>query len=126
MQRQVLTIWEMEKEQKPEEVQISFKVDVNSVKDIENDIYESQEGQGAFLVLASKSGRTKLKCRKTRTSVHKCKAKCKAPQEKRVQRAAADETVPEVMETRKRAVWVHKTCRPVDQCTHRSESRSAR
>ena len=44
----------------------------------------------------SKAGRTKPKCRKTRTSVHKCKAKCKAPREKRVQRAAADETVLEV------------------------------
>ena len=103
MQRQVLTIWEMEMDQKPEEVQISFKVYVNRVKDGESDIYEPREaGQSALLVLASMAGRTKLKCRKTRTSVHQCEVKYKAPRE-RVQRAAADETVPEEMETRKRA-----------------------
>ena len=125
MLRQALTIREMEKDQKPEEVQISFKAYVNRVKDGQNDINEPQEAcEGALLLLTSKAGRTKPKCRKTRTPVHECKAKCKAPREKRVQRA--DETVPEVMEARKRAVWLHQTCRPVDQCTHRSESRSAR
>ena len=118
MQRQVLTIREVEKDQKPEEAQVSFKVCVHRVKDGQNDIYEPQEaGQGALLVLTSKARRTKAKCRKTRTSVHKCKAKCKVPREKRVQRAAADETAPEMMEARKRAVWLHQTCRPVDQCT---------
>ena len=34
--------------------------------------------------------------------------------------------MPNVVEARKRAVWLHQTCRPVDQCTHRSESRRAR
>ena len=64
----------MEKDQKSEEVQISFKVYVDHVKDGQNDIYEPQEaGQGALLVLTSKAGRAKPKCRKTRTSVHKCK-----------------------------------------------------
>ena len=43
MQRQVLMIREMEKDQKPEEVQINFKVFVNCVKDGQNDIYEPQK-----------------------------------------------------------------------------------
>ena len=73
MQRQVLTIQEMEKGQKPEEVQISFRVFVKRVQDGQNDIYEPQEAdQGTLLVLTSNAGWTKPKCRKTRTSVHKC------------------------------------------------------
>ena len=53
----------MEKDQKSEEVQISFKMFVNRVKDGPNDIYEPQEaGQGALFVLTSNAGRTKPKC----------------------------------------------------------------
>ena len=36
---------------------------------------------------------------------------------------AADETVPEEMEARKRAVRLHQTCGPVDQCAHTYLSR---
>ena len=118
MRRQVLMIQEMQKDQKHEEVQISFKVYVDRVKDGQNDTPEPQKaGQGARFVLTSRAGRTKPKCRKTRTSVHKCKAKCKAPREKRVQ-------------TKNKTQWRHEreqsgsqTCRPVDQCTHTSLSR---
>ena len=39
----LLTIREIEKDQKPEEVQISFKIFFNHVKDGQNDILESQE-----------------------------------------------------------------------------------
>ena len=41
MQRHVLTIQEMEKDQKPQEVQISYKVFVNRMQDGQNDIYET-------------------------------------------------------------------------------------
>ena len=84
--RQVLMIQEMQEDQEPEEAQVSCKVYVDRVKDGQNDTLEPQEaGQGALLVFTSKAGRTRPKCRKTRTSVHKFKANCKAPREKRVQ-----------------------------------------
>ena len=86
MRRQVLMNQEMQTDQKPEKVQISFKVCVDPVKDGQNDISDPQEpGPGAHLVRTSKAGRTKPKCTKTRTSVHEFKAKCKAPRQKRMQ-----------------------------------------
>ena len=58
IQRQVPMIQEMQQDQKPEEVQISFKmyVDRGSVC----------KECAPHLVLTSKAGRTKLKCRKTK------------------------------------------------------------
>ena len=67
MQRQVLTIQEMEKDQKPEEVQISCKVFVNRAQEGQNDIYETQEAdEGTLLALTSNAGWTKPKCRMSR------------------------------------------------------------
>ena len=134
MRRQVLMIQEMQKDQKHEEVQISFKVYVDRVKDGQNDTPDLQKaGQGARLVLTSRAGRTKPKCRKTRTSVHKCKAKCKAPREKRVQtktRLTMNSRERQLMKRCQKG-WRHereqsgsKTCRPVDLCTHTHTSLS--
>ena len=58
IQRQVPMIQEMQQEQKPEKAQMSFKMYVDS---------DSECKEGApHLVLTSKAGRTKSKCRKTK------------------------------------------------------------
>ena len=112
MRRQVPTIWEMQKDQKPEEVQINFKVYVDHAKDGQNDTMSCMKG-APHLVFTSKAGRTKPKCRKTRTSVHAMNSRERQPM-KRCQKR---------WEARKRAVRPHQTCRPVDQCAHTSLSR---
>ena len=58
-------IQEMQKDQKPEELQISFKVYVDHAKDGQNDTPELQSRVHHNLVLTSKAGRTKPKYRKT-------------------------------------------------------------
>ena len=55
----------MEQDQKPEEVQSSFKVYVNRVEDGQNDIYQPQEAdQEELLVLTSNAGRDKAEVQK--------------------------------------------------------------
>ena len=58
VQRQVPMIQEMQQDQKPEEAQMSFKMYVDRGS-------ECKEG-APHLVFASKAGRTKSKCRKTK------------------------------------------------------------
>ena len=69
MRRQVPMIQEMQNDQKPEEVQISFKVYVDQAKDGQIDTMSCTKG-APHLVLTSMAVWTKPKCRKTRTSVH--------------------------------------------------------
>ena len=97
MRRQVPIIHEMQKDQKPEEVQISFKEYVDHAKDGQNDM-SCMKG-APHLVLTSKAGRTKPKCRKTRTSDGGAKESNQAPPD----------------------VWTGRSMR-----THRAELRSAR
>ena len=78
MRRQVPMIQEMQKVQKPEEVQISFKVYVDHAKDGQNDTMSCMKG-APHLVLTSKAGRTKPKCRKTKTSVHAMNSRERQP-----------------------------------------------
>ena len=78
MRRQVPMIQEMQKDQKPEEVQISFLVYVDHAKDGQNDTMSCMYG-APHLVLTSKAGRTKSKCRKTRTSVHATNSRERQP-----------------------------------------------
>ena len=106
--KQVAMIQETQKDQKPEEVQISFKVYVDHAKDGQNDTMSCMKG-APHLVLTSKAGRTKPKCRKTRTSVHAMNSRERQPM-KRCQK-------------RWRHEREHQTCGPVDQCAHTSLSR---
>ena len=57
-QRQVPMIQEMQQDQKPEEAQISFKMYVDRGSECKE--------RAPHLVLTSKAGRTKPKCRKTK------------------------------------------------------------
>ena len=59
IQRQVPMIQEMQQDQKPEEAQMSFKMYVDRAS-------ECKEG-APHLVLTSKAGQTKSKCRKTKS-----------------------------------------------------------
>ena len=110
IQRQVPVIQEMQQVQKPEEVQISFKMYVDR---------GSECKERAYL-----NGRTdKAEVQKDQTSAHKCKAKWKAPRKKRrltKRLTAADEMVRDARKARvtKRARRLHQTCRPVDPCAH--------
>ena len=63
MGRQVPMIQEMQQDQKPEEVHISFKVHVDHGQ---NDAMSCMKG-APHAVLTTKAGRTKPKCRKTKT-----------------------------------------------------------
>ena len=65
--RQVPMISEMQKDQKPEEVQISFKVNVDLAKDGQNDTMSCMKGATHF-VFTSKAGRTKPKRNNTITA----------------------------------------------------------
>ena len=105
-------IQEMQKDQKPEEAQISFKVFLDHAKDGQNDTLVLQPG--CTTVGPHLQGRT------DKAQVQKDKNV--SPRDEQSW-TAADETVPEEMEARKRAVRLHQTCEPVDQCAHRkSES----
>ena len=63
MRRRVPMIQEMQKDQKPEEVQISFKVYVDHAKDGQNDTMSCMKG-APHLVLTSKARRTKPNSRR--------------------------------------------------------------
>ena len=76
-------IQEMQQDQKPEEAQMSFKMCVDRGSECKE--------RAPHVVLTSKAGWTKPKCRKTKRQSHKCKAKCKAPREKRGQTETHDE-----------------------------------
>ena len=78
MRRQVPMIQEMQKDQKPDEVQISFSVYADHAKDGQNDTLSCMKG-APHLVLTSKAGRTKPKCRKKRTSVHAMNSRERQP-----------------------------------------------
>ena len=84
--RQVPMIQEMQKEKKPEEVQISFKVCVDHAKDGQNDSMSCMKG-APHLVLTSKAGWTKPMCRKTRTSVHVMNSREQQPMKRCQQRS---------------------------------------
>ena len=58
IQRQVPMIQEMQQDQKPEEAQMSFKMNVDRGSECKE--------RAPHLVLISKAGRTKPKCRKTK------------------------------------------------------------
>ena len=75
VQRHFPMIQEMQQDQKPEEAQISFKMYVDRGSECKE--------RAPHLVLTSKGRTEKAKVQKDQTSVHKCKAKCKAPREKR-------------------------------------------
>ena len=70
-------IQEMQQDQKPEELQMSFKTYVD---------HDSECNTRAPHARPYPKGRTnKAKMQKDQTSVHKCKAKCEGPRVKRVQ-----------------------------------------
>ena len=100
-------------DQKPEKVQITSKVmNVDRTKDGQSlALGDPQEaGQSAHSVHTSKGRKDKPKCRKTRTSVHKCTAE--PSREMKAQgRAAAEKVMPDVREARERerAERLHQT-----------------
>ena len=90
MRRRVPMIQEMQKDQKPEEVQISFKVYVDHAKDGQNDTMSCMKG-APHLVFTSKARRTMPNSRKTRTSVHAMNSRERQPM-KRCQKRWRHET----------------------------------
>ena len=82
VQRQVPMIQEMQQDQKPEEAQMSFKMYVDRC---------SEYKEGAPHLVFFKGRTDEVEVQKDQTSVHKCKARCKAPREKRRQKQTHDE-----------------------------------
>ena len=105
IQRQVPMIQEMQQDQKPEEAQISFKMYVDRGSECKE--------RAPHLVFYIKGRKEKDEVQKDQTSVHKCKAKCKALREKSVQ------TKRLTMNSRERQPMKRcQTCGPFDLCAH--------
>ena len=92
VQRQVPMIQEMQQDQKPEEAQISFKMYVDRGSECKE--------RAPHLVLTSKAGRTKPKCRKTKRQSTSVK-----PSAKRLERRGGRKRLTMISRERQPMKW---------------------